>query len=126
VGVPSAAALLSTWVTDREGLARFAGDTPAVTDDRPGIEYTTWVRPREVARVLPALLALRSEPPLTGASDALRADMELERARLDTFYRASLAAYVGDRETWGREMNKLARDDGDNAYYRWFMPSARQ
>lgn len=126
VGVPSAAALLSTWVTDRDGLARFAGDTPAVTDDRPGIEYATWVRPREVARVLPALLALRSEPPLVGASDALRADMQLERARLDTFYRASLAAYVGDRETWGREMNKLARDDGDNAYYRWFMPSARQ
>lgn len=126
VGVPSAAALLSTWVTDRDGLARFAGDTPAVTDDRPGIEYATWVRPREVARVLPALLALRSEPPLVGASDALRAYMQLERARLDTFYRASLAAYVGDRETWGREMNKLARDDGDNAYYRWFMPSARQ
>ncbi len=126
VGVPSAAALLSTWVTDRDGLARFAGRTQAVTDDRPGIEYATWVRPREVARVLPALLALRSEPPLVGASEALRADMQLERARLDTFYRASLAAYVGDRETWGREMNKLARDDGDNAYYRWFMPSARQ
>ncbi|MGS1011473.1 fused MFS/spermidine synthase [Achromobacter anxifer] len=126
VGVPSAAALLATWVTDRDGLARFAGDTPAVTDDRPGIEYATWVRPREVTRTLPALLALRSEPPLAGASEGLRADMQLERARLDTFYRASLAAYVGDRETWGREMNKLARDDGDNAYYRWFMPSARQ
>ncbi len=122
VGVPSAAALLSTWVTDRDGLARFAGDAQAVTDDRPGIEYTTWVRPREVVRVLPTLLALRSEPPLQGASDGLRAEMQLERARLDTFYRASLAAYVGDRETWGREMNKLARDDGDNAYYRWFMP----
>lgn len=122
VGVPSAAALLSTWVTDRDGLARFAGDAQAVTDDRPGIEYATWVRPREVVRVLPTLLALRSEPPLQGASDGLRAEMQLERARLDTFYRASLAAYVGDRETWGREMNKLARDDGDNAYYRWFMP----
>ena len=122
VGVPSAAALLSTWVTDRGGLARFAGDAQAVTDDRPGIEYATWVRPREVVRVLPTLLALRSEPPLQGASDGLRAEMQLERARLDTFYRASLAAYVGDRETWGREMNKLARDDGDNAYYRWFMP----
>lgn len=122
VGVPSAAALLSTWVTDRDGLARFAGDAQAVTDDRPGIEYATWVRPREVVRVLPSLLALRSEPPLQGASDGLRAEMQLERARLDTFYRASLAAYVGDRETWGREMNKLARDDGDNAYYRWFMP----
>ncbi|WP_447919835.1 fused MFS/spermidine synthase [Achromobacter aegrifaciens] len=126
VGVPSAAALLSTWVTDRAGLARYAGDAQAVTDDRPGIEYATWVRPREVVRVLPALLALRSEPPLTGASDALRADMLLERARLDTFYRASLAAYVGDRETWGREMNRLARDDGDNAYYRWFMAGGAQ
>ncbi len=125
VGVPSAAALLSTWVTDRDGLARFAGDAQAVTDDRPGIEYATWVRPREVVRVLPTLLALRSEPPLQGASDGLRAEMQLERARLDTFYRASLAAYVGDRETWGREMNKLARDDGDNAYYRWFMPGGQ-
>ncbi|MGY6273123.1 fused MFS/spermidine synthase [Achromobacter denitrificans] len=121
VGIPSAGALLATWVTDRAGLARFAGDTPAVTDDRPGIEYATWVRPREVARVLPQLLALRSEPPLRGAPDGLLADIQLERARLDTFYRASLAAYAGDRETWGREMNRLARDDGGNAYYRWFM-----
>jgi hypothetical protein len=32
-----------------------------------------------------------------------------------------LAAYAGDRETWGREINRLARNDGDNAYYRWFM-----
>lgn len=121
VGIPSAGALLATWVTDRAGLARFAGDTPAVTDDRPGIEYATWVRPREITRVLPRMLAERSEPPLQGASDALRADMELERARLDTFYRAALAAYVGDRETWGRELNRLARNDGDNAYFRWFM-----
>ncbi|WP_420872154.1 fused MFS/spermidine synthase [Achromobacter anxifer] len=126
VGVPSAAALLSTWVTDRAGLARYAGDAQAVTDDRPGIEYATWVRPREVARTLPELLALRTEPPLQGASEALRAELELERARLDTFYRASLAAYADDRETWGREMNRLARDDGGNAYFRWFMPSAPQ
>jgi len=121
VGVPSAAALLATWVTDRDGLAHFAGDTPAVTDDRPGIEYATWVRPREVTRTLPSLLAERSPPPLAGASQAMVAEMDLERARLDTFYRAALAAYVGDRETWGREINRLARNDGDNAYYRWFM-----
>jgi len=122
VGIPSAGALLATWVTDRAGLARYAGGAPAVTDDRPGIEYATWVRSREVVRVLPELLALRTEPPLRGAPDGLRADIELERARLDTFYRASLAAYRGDRETWGREMNRVARDDGGNAYYRWFMP----
>jgi hypothetical protein len=121
VGIPSAGALLATWVTDREGLVRFAGDAQPVTDDRPAIEYASWVRPREVVRVLPRLLSLRTEPPLKGSSEALRADIELERARLDTFYRASLAAYVNDRETWGREMNRLARDDGGNPYYRWFM-----
>ncbi len=121
VGIPSASALLATWVTDREGLARFAGDTPAVTDDRPGIEYATWVRPREIARVLPALLAERKEPPLQGATPEQLSGIELERARLDTFYRAALAAYAGDWETWGREINRLARNDGDNAYYRWFM-----
>ena len=125
VGVPSAAALLATWVTDRDGLAHFAGDTPAVTDDRPGIEYATWVRPREVTRTLPSLLAERSPPPLAGASQAMLDEMDLERARLDTFYRAALAAYVGDRETWGREINRLARNDGDNAYYRWFMGSGQ-
>ena len=125
VGVGSAGALLATWVTDRDGLARFAGATPAVTDDHPGIEYATWVRPRELTRVLPQLLALRSDPPLQGGSDALRAaladDMQLERARLDTFYRAGLAAYEGDRERWGREIARLARDDGDNPYFRWFL-----
>ena len=64
VGVGSAAALLATWVTDRDGLARFAGATPAVTDDRPAIEYAAWVRPREILRTLPALLALRTPAPL--------------------------------------------------------------
>lgn len=121
VGVLSAGALLATWVTDREGLARFVDGAQPVTDDRPAIEYASWVRPKEVVRVLPRLLALRSEPPLKDASDDLRADIELERARLDTFYRASLAAYVNDRETWGREMNRLARGDNGNAYFRWFM-----
>lgn len=121
VGIPSASALLATWVTDRDGLARYVGDTPAVTDDRPGIEYATWVRPRELAQVLPGLLAERVEPPLQGATPALLEQIELERARLDTFYRAALAAYAGDRETWGREINRLARNDGNNAYYRWFM-----
>ena len=36
---------------------------PPVTDDRPRIEYATWVRPKEFGRVLPRLLALRTMPP---------------------------------------------------------------
>ena len=126
VGIPSAGALLATWVTDREGLARFAAGAQPVTDDRPAIEYASWVRPKELVRVLPRLLSLRSEPPLMGSSETLRADIELERARLDTFYRASLAAYVNDRETWGREMSRLARNHGDNPYFRWFMAGGNE
>ena len=44
VGVESAASLLATWLTGREGLERYAGDAPPVTDDRPRIEHAAWVR----------------------------------------------------------------------------------
>ena len=121
VGVGSPAALLATWVTDREGLARFAGQTPPVTDDRPAIEYAAWVRPREIVHTLPALLALRGEPPLGGGAPALTADIKQERAVLDLFYRSALAAYRGDRQEWGRHADALAQRARDNPYLRWFM-----
>lgn len=121
VGVGSPAALLATWVTDREGLARFAGQTPPVTDDRPAIEYAAWVRPREIVHTLPALLALRGEPPLGGGTPALTADIKQERAVLDLFYRSALAAYRGDRQEWGRHADALAQRARDNSYLRWFM-----
>ncbi|KAG1390429.1 hypothetical protein G6F58_012988 [Rhizopus delemar] len=79
VGIASPAALLATWVTDRDGLARFSGPTPAVTDDRPAIEYATWVRPREVARTLPALLSERSQPPLGSMDSSLMQEIDRER-----------------------------------------------
>ena len=55
VGVNTPAALLATYITDREGLEIYAGEAEAVTDDRPRIEYANWVRPRELNRVLPKL-----------------------------------------------------------------------
>jgi len=126
VGVGSAAALLATWVTDRVGLARFAGDAPPVTDDRPSIEYAAWVRPREVTRTLPALLALRGPPPLQGADAALVEDIGRERASLDRFYRSALAAYQGDREAWARDAGVLAEAGRGNPYLRWFFGGAGQ
>jgi predicted membrane-bound spermidine synthase len=57
VGIASPAALLATWVTDRAGLERYAGGASTVTDDRPRIEYATWVRLGEFSRVLPRVLA---------------------------------------------------------------------
>ncbi|GLZ86338.1 hypothetical protein Pres01_23890 [Metapseudomonas resinovorans] len=121
VGVDSAAALLATWVTDRDGLERFAGDAPAVTDDRPRIEYAPWVRSKEITRVLPELLALRSAPPLVNADAGFRGAVDDQWRSLARFYALTLHAYNGNRQAWAREIRELARSDGDNPYYRWFI-----
>ncbi|VVM63798.1 Polyamine aminopropyltransferase [Pseudomonas fluorescens] len=121
VGIGSAAALLATWVTDRAGLERFAADALPVTDDRPRIEYATWVRAKEISRVLPALLDLRVAPPLVNADAGFVERMNAHQQRLMQFYRASLHAYDGDRDAWARDIREVMRGDGGNPYYRWFV-----
>ncbi|CAM3679169.1 fused MFS/spermidine synthase [Bordetella tumulicola] len=123
VGILSPAALLATWVTDRDGLVRFAGPAPLVTDDFPAIEYATWVRPREIVRTLPALLELRDLPPVQGGSEALMAEIRGEREQLDLFYRSALAAYRGDRQEWASHAATLAQVGQGNPYLRWFIGS---
>jgi spermidine synthase len=49
VGIGSPAALLATWVTDRQGLESYAGDAPPVTDDHPRIECCAASLPRTAA-----------------------------------------------------------------------------
>ncbi|PCR96121.1 spermidine synthase [Pseudomonas fluorescens] len=121
VGIGSASALLSTWVTDRAGLERFAADAPAVTDDQPRIEYAPWVRSKEITRVLPALLDLYVAPPLVNADAGFAERMQGHRQRLMQFYRASLHAYDGDRDAWGRDIREVMQGDGGNPYFRWFV-----
>jgi len=126
VGIASPAALLATWVTDRAGLERYAGEAAAVTDDRPRIEYSSWVRPGEVLRVLPELLALRTAPPLRNADPAFAAAVDQERERLLTFYDAALSAQMGARERWARSIARVMNEDGQNPYYRWFVGGTRR
>ncbi|SNR81557.1 Predicted spermidine synthase with an N-terminal membrane domain [Pseudomonas segetis] len=121
VGIDTPAALLATWITDRKGLERFAGDAPAVTDDRPRIEYAPWVRSKEITRVLPALLELHSAPPLVDTDDAFRAEVANNWTRLQHFYAAGLFSYQRDREGWTREVRQLLRTDSNNPYYSWFL-----
>ncbi|MCY1495874.1 hypothetical protein D9M68_297860 [compost metagenome] len=121
VGVTSPAALLATWVTGRTGLERFAADAAAVTDDRPRIEYAPWVRRDELARVLPALLALREAPPLGNADEAFRIALADQRTRLERFYALGLYAYTGQRQAWVRTARQVLAEDGGNPYYRWFL-----
>ena len=121
VGIDSAASLLATWVTDRQGLERFAGTALPVTDDQPRIEYAPWVRSKEIVRVLPALLDLRVTAPLLNADPAFARTLASEQQRLMQFYRASLHAYDGDRTAWGRDIQAVLQQDSANSYYRWFI-----
>ena len=118
VGVESAAALLATWVTDRAGLERFAGDAPPVTDDRPLIEHAAWVRRGEITRVLPRLLALAIDVPLP-SSDGLRREVAAERAELAGFYRSALQALSGERPASVDALRNVLARDPRNPYYLW-------
>jgi spermidine synthase len=117
---------VATWVTDRAGLERYAGDALAVTDDRPRIEYGPWVVPGDFAKTLDHVLSVRSEPPLRNADDDFRTRVATARQALMSFYEAGLYAYEGNREEWGRSVQRTMRVDPDNPYYRWALGAGRQ
>ena len=121
VGIDSPAALLATWVTNRAGLEEYAGNALPVTDDQPRIEYAPWVRAKEITRVLPALLALRSDPPLVNSGPAFTADVRDHWQQLRLFYEVGLHAYNGNRSAWQQDVSRLLREDSGNPYYRWFL-----
>ncbi len=124
VGISGPADLLATWMTDRAGLEHYAGSALPVTDDQPRIEYASWVRPDELQRTLPALVALRSKAPIAGGDAAFDKSVAEAHNRLMLFYQASLNAYAGYRDEWARDMELLMRVEPDNPYYRWFVSSS--
>ncbi|WP_341679234.1 fused MFS/spermidine synthase [Niveibacterium sp. SC-1] len=121
VGIDTPAALLANWITDRDGLARYAGDAAPVTDDDPRIEYAGWLRDGEFARVLPKIFALQSPLPLTHSTPKLDAEIARRRDLLLSFYEAGLYAYQGDHETARRALAYVMEREPDNAYFRWMV-----
>lgn len=120
VGVMSAADLLATYITDRAGLESYAGAALPVTDDRPRIEYASWVRPGEITRILPKLLGLSSPLPVI-ASDEDMARIGTSFYRLLTFYEIAYRAYGMDRDTWSARVAAFRRDSEPNPYYDWVL-----
>ncbi len=121
VGVASPAALLASYVADREGLERYARGALATTDDRPRIEYAAWLRPGEFYRVLPRVLATGTRAPtIVNASESFRAEVGAEARRLMDFYQAGLDAYAGEEGAWAEGMRRVSTEDGSNPYYSWF------
>jgi spermidine synthase len=119
VGIFSPASLLATWVMERDGLERYAGNALPVTDNHPRIEYAPWVRPKEITRTLPELLALRSDPKVAGGNSNLAQQVQQQRQSLTDFYTAGLEAYSGDKERWSQAMQHVMAEDASNPYYRW-------
>jgi spermidine synthase len=105
---------------DRAGLEAYAGDALPVTDDQPRIEYADWVRSDEIHRVLPRLMALRTNPPLLGADASFVESVAAARQVLLLFYQAVLNGAGGHQDLWARDMQLVFEGDSDNSYYRWF------
>jgi spermidine synthase len=122
----SGAALLATWVTGRDGLARYTAGARPVTDDRPRLEYATWVRRGEFTRVLPRVLALATGPPISGTDASFRCQLAQEAKNLFSFYDAGLRVYRGERELWARSIEAVMDADPGNAYYRWITTGSRE
>jgi len=125
VGIDSAAAVLATWVTDRNGLLTFVGDAPPVTDDRPRIEVAPWLRPGEMARVLPAVAALATDPPLLGADTAFEAAVDRDRGELGLLFQSLQASLEGNEALMRDSLVRLRAADPDNPYYAWIAPAGR-
>jgi hypothetical protein len=92
-----------------------------VTDDRPRIEYVAWVRRVEIAKTLPALLAVRTVPQVRNADETLGNEITQKRDELFLLYAAGLAAYAGNREEWARIIANSGGPDMNNPYYRWLL-----
>jgi spermidine synthase len=125
VGVDSAAAALATWVTDREGLSAFVGSAPPVTDDRPRIEVAPWLRPGEMARVLPAVVAVTTDPPLKGADAGFQNAVDRHRGELGLLFQALQASLEGNEALMRDSLRRLRVAAPDNPYYAWIAPVAR-
>jgi spermidine synthase len=124
VGVGSAAALLATWVTDRKGLIAFVGDALPVTDDRPRIEVAPWLRPGEMARVLPAVVSVTTDPPLVGADADFQAEVDRRRGELGLLFQALQASLEGNSALTGESLRRLRTADPGNPYYAWMAPAS--
>ena len=120
VGIASPAALLSTYITDKQGLERYAGRARPITDNHPRIEYAGWVRKKEITRVLPNILQFRKTPNIA-ADMVIRQAVEKEHQQLMNFYRAGLHAYKGEKAQWISLMQDVLSRDPGNPYYLWVI-----
>lgn len=121
-GIMSANELISTYITDREGLVAFAEKAKPVTDNYPSIEYAGWTRKGEFPRVLTAMSGISIEIPLVNADEGVADEIDISRQKLWTLYRAAYWSYLGDKENSQAMLKQLIPELKTNPYFRSFVP----
>ena len=121
VGVRSVDQLLSTYISDTEGLSEFASDATPVTDNRPSIEYSNWVRKGEFPRVITEVSQIGEHMTLIGANDKIDQSIINEREKLWTLYRAGYYFYLRDFENWDATLKRIVPELRSNRYFGSFV-----
>jgi hypothetical protein len=78
-----------------------------------------------MARVLPAVLATTTDPPLQNADDGFAAAVESRRSELGLLFRALQASLEGQDEIQRESLRRLRAAAPGNPYYAWIAPSGR-
>jgi spermidine synthase len=82
-----------------------------------------WLRPGEMARILPAVMAVTTDPPLVGAEAGFLEQLARHRGELGLLFQALQASQEGDRATAAASLRRLRMADPDNLYYAWIAPA---
>lgn len=121
VGVRSVDQLLSTYISDTEGLREFVGDADPITDIRPSIEYSKWVRKGEFPRVITEVSQIGEHLTLVGANETIDQSIIDEREKLWTLYRAGYYFYQRDFENWDATLKRIVPELKSNRYFGSFV-----
>ncbi len=75
-----------------------------------------------MARILPAVLAVTTDPPLLGADDAFAARVDRHRGELGLLFQALQASVEGEHRREAESLWRLRRAAPENPYYAWIAP----
>lgn len=126
IGYPNPESLLATMILDAEAIARFVGDAPLVTDDRPRLEFHDL---RAAAHRFPAgpllgdLMRARIEPATWLVDRGRGAGIDAAKygqaaTALQHFYRGAFLFEARRTNDAAREWQEALRVDPENAYWR--------
>jgi spermidine synthase len=126
IGFPTPESLFSTMLLDAAGIARFVGDAPLVTDDRPRLEFHDLARAGQrfpTGDLLGEMMPLRIDPVVRLGLENRAGDLDavVYRAAIQATNRFYRGAYLFERQRIpeaAAEWQAALELEPANAYYR--------